>query len=95
MKTRSESPSLFVAVLAVPLVAVAGCFPAVASFSKPGVSEEQYARDRYACMRKSRIRNLVGGEEETSLHGDNRLAQREANRLFEACMIDRGYKRIE
>jgi hypothetical protein len=84
---------LLVAALAVLLVA--GCFPAVASFSKPEVSEEQYARDRYACMRKSRVRNLVGGEEETTLHGDNRLAQREANRLFEACMIDRGYRRVE
>jgi len=74
---------------------LAGCFPAVASFSKPGVSEEQYARDRYVCMRKSRVRDLVGGEEETTLHGDNRLARREADRLFEACMTARGYKRVE
>lgn len=86
--------SPLVAVLAVLLLA--GCFPAMASFSKPGVSEEQYARDRYVCMRESRVSDLVGGHEDTVMfHGQNRLAQREANRLFEACMIARGYKRVE
>jgi hypothetical protein len=83
--------SLLIAAVAV--VLLAGCFPAVASFSKPGVSEEEYERDRYVCVRESRVRNPIGGEEATTLHGDER--QREANRLFEACMIARGYKRVE
>jgi len=83
--------SLLIAAVAVPLFS--GCFPPVASFSKPGVSAEEYERDRYVCVRESRVRNLVGGEEATTLHGDER--QREANRLFEACMIARGYKRVE
>ena len=82
--------SLLVAALAVLLLA--GCFPAVPSFSKPGVSEEEYERDRYVCMRESRARIVVGGEEATTLHGER---QREANRLFEACMTARGYRRSE
>jgi len=86
--------SLLVAALAILLLA--GCFPAVASFSKPGVSEEQYVRDRYACMRESRVGDPVGGHEDTAmLGGQKRLARREANRLFEACMTARGYKRAE
>ncbi len=89
--TLARRRSLLAASLAVLLLA--GCFPAVASFSKPGVSEEEYERDRYVCVRESRARNPVGGEEATTLHGDER--QREANRLFEACMIARGYKRVE
>jgi len=60
------------------------------------VSEEQYARDRYVCMRESRVGDLVGGHEDTvMLRGQNRLAQREVNRRFKACMTARGYRRTQ
>jgi hypothetical protein len=74
------------------LLLLAGCSQAL-TFSKPGASDEQQARDRYACMQESRVGSVVGGEEKTLVQGQNRLAQREANRLFEACMTVRGYRR--
>src|SRR5262245_35129849 len=39
--------------LCVAALLLAGCSQTM-MFSKPGVSEEEYARDRYACMRESR-----------------------------------------
>ena len=70
-----------------------GCSQAL-TFSKAGASDEQQARDRYACMQESRVGDLVGGQQDAVMfHGQNKLAQREANRLFEACMGARGYRK--
>lgn len=75
------------------LLLLAGCSQAI-TFSKSGASEEQQARDRYACMQESRVDDLIGGQQDAVMfHGQNKLAQREANRLFEACMSARGYRK--
>jgi hypothetical protein len=63
------------------------------AYTKAGAADDVQARDRYACLQESRVGSVVGGQDAVYFDGSNQLAQREANRLFDACMVARGYRR--
>ncbi len=79
------------------LVLLAGCAAgAPAAWLKTGASEADLKRDTYACTQESRVGTVAPTEEKRIFfHGDNKLAQDEANRLYRACMESRGWSVVE
>jgi hypothetical protein len=71
----------------------AGCATGVpTAWVKPGASEQELADAKYACMRDSRVGNVVPSEDNRVFaHGSNKVAQTDANRLYKMCMESKGW----
>ena len=75
------------------IILLDGCATGAAStWRKPNSSEMDFKQDKYLCSQESRV-GAVAGTNETRLffHGQNKLTQIEANRLYRMCMEARGW----
>ena len=85
------------ALLLVSVALLTGCATrAPVLWTKPNSSEMDLKRDQYACSQESRVGSVAGTDEtRVFFHGENKLAQTEANRLYRMCMEARGWSTVE
>ncbi len=96
--------SKFLAVVS--LLLAASCAAPPVTWEKPGISNDQWVKDKVACQYKARREaekgfRQRGGGTSTSGFRDDTLsrdmsrydARREERRLFEACLAARGYRK--
>jgi len=87
----------------IPLFLLAGCVtPSRENWTKEGAGPDDLARDRAACVQESRVPYPTlygasvasgGGRWSGFAVGDAaRRAQIEANHMFDACMVVRGWR---
>jgi hypothetical protein len=105
-KQRNRAGSDGRALITLAALALSGCAATSSqlTWTKMGAGPEDLARDRYACIQESRTpwsgssggssgagvaQGGTGGE--VFFYGAARRAQSEANRLFDACMMARGW----
>jgi hypothetical protein len=76
------------------LFGLAGCSHPKILYDKPGLTSEEFNRDRYDCVQQSRVSwsgGGTGGLGAAMIIGAKSNADNQANDLFKMCMEARGY----
>ena len=76
---------------------VTGCAVGVTMmYHKDGATDADLKKDRYECAKECQVGDVAASDETRIFYyGQNKLAQNEANRLFQMCMEARGWTPTE